>query len=212
MAQIRREVEITIHSIHIPVTGAGDAADTSHILNANLIWPRTGIAQKTAGQPCVLNKGAADFETVNWGRRILFKENVEGRFALGVTLTEDLDDEEIEQFLRFWAGAFLSIGAGMVENAAKPVGKLASAPLDYVAKNISKYPGATTLAEGLAELDAADFPPSGGERLLAVRMTAATRLLHISRRTVNSRSRVSRKLLLEKGAPNGEVVLAIRSL
>ena len=65
---------------------------------------------------------------------------------------------------------------------------------------------------GVRVVDAADFPPSGGERLLTVRMTAASRLLHISRRTVNSRSRVSRKLLLEKGAPNGEVVLAIRSL
>ena len=212
MAQARREVEFTLHSIHIPVTGAANGADTSHILNASLIWPRTGTAQKNAAQPCALHGGDADFETVNWGRRILFKENVEGRFALGLTVTEALDDEEIERFFRFWAGAFLSIGAGLVESAAQPVGKLASAPLDDVAKNIGKYPGATLLAEGLAELEAADFPPSGGERLLAVRMTAARRLLHISRRTVNSRPRVTRKLLLEKGAPNGEVVLALRSL
>ena len=212
MAQTRREVEITIHSIHIPVTGAGLDTDTSHLLSAELVWPRTGVAQKSASQACVLKEGQADFESANWGRRILFKENVEGRFALGLALTEALDDEAVEQFLRFWAGALLSIGAGLVENAAKPAGKLASAPLDYLAKSVSKYPGPARLAEGLAELDASDFPPSGSERLLTVRMTAACRLTRLSRRTVSSRPRVTRKLLLEKGAPNGEVTLAIRTL
>jgi len=212
MAQVRRELEISLQSIRIPVTNAGLDSHTSHLLNAELLWPRTGVAQKNAGQPCTLDEGNASFETVNWGRRILFKETVEGRFALGLTVTEALDDEAAEQFLRYWAGAFLSIGAGMVESAAKPVGKLVAAPLEYVAKNISKYPGPTTLVEGLAELDASDFPESGGERLLSVRMTAAQRLVRISRRTVNNHPRTTRKLLLERGAPNGEITLAIRSL
>ncbi|MEI7902128.1 MAG: hypothetical protein WCK89_17885 [bacterium] len=212
MATARKELEITLYSIHIPETAAGLDTETSHLLSANLIWPRLGIAQKSAAQPCVLKEGRAALETVNWGRRILFKESVEGRFALALTLTEALDSEELEEFLRFCAGAVLSIGAGVVESAVKPVGKLAAAPLEYAAKNIIKYPGPLTLAEGLAGLDSADFPESGGERLLTLQMTAARRLMNITSRTVNGRPRISRKLLLEKGEPDGEVTLAIRTL
>jgi hypothetical protein len=212
MATARKEVEITLHSITIPETASGLDTETSHLLSADLIWPRVGVAQKSATQTCTLKEGAADLETVNWGKRILFKETVEGRFALALTLTESLDDEDLEQFFRFCAGAFLSIGAGMVESSFKPVGKLAAAPLDYAAKNVGKYPGPTLLVEGLAELDSADFPESGGVRLLTLRMTAARRLMNISSRTVNGRARLSRKLLLEKGEPNGEVTLAVRTL
>ena len=213
MAQTRREVEITLHSIHIPVTGIGLDTETSHLLTAELVWPRTGVAQKRTSQACDLKQGQADFASVNWGRRILFKEHVEGRFALGLTLTEALDDEAVEQFLRFWAGAVLSIGGSLIENAAKPVGKIASAPLDYLAKNISKYPGAVCLVEGLSELDASELPPSGGERMLTVRMMTARKLVRMSLRTVNSHSSAAKKrVLLEKGAADGEVTLAIRSL
>jgi hypothetical protein len=216
MAQVRREVEITLHSIDVPVTGTGGERQTTHLVGATLIWPRTGTAQKTSSQSCGLAGGRADFERVNWGRRILFKENVEGRFALGVTLSEALDDEALEKFLRAFAGVVLSVGADAAEAAVplKPLGKLAAAPLDYAAKEIAKYPGAVTLAEGLAELDAADFPPGGGERLLTVRLTAARRLVRVTRRAVNGKqpARVTRKLLLEKGADNGEVTLLVRTL
>jgi len=212
MAQVKREVEITLHSIHIPVTGAGLDTTTSHLLTADLVWPRTGTARKSASQSCTLQEGASEFTAVNWGRRILFKETVEGRFALAVTVTESLDDEELEKILRFWAGAALGVGAGAVEGAAGPLGDLAAAPLEYAAKAVAKYPGASLLVEGLAELDAADFPPSGGERLLTVRLVAARKLLRVTRRTVNSRSRVTRKILLEKGADNGDVTLSVRTL
>ena len=206
MATTRKEVEITLHSIHVPETASGLDTETTHLLGADLVWPRTGIAQKSASQTCALKEGRADFETVNWGRRILFKETVEGRFALSLTLTESLDDEDLEQFFRFCAGAFLSIGAGMVESAVRPVGKLAAAPLDYAAKNIGKYPGPKLLVEGLAELHSSDLPESGGERLLTLRMTAARRLLSLVR------PRKSPRLLLEKGEPNGEVTLVLRTL
>jgi len=116
--QVKREVEITLHSIHIPVTGAGLDTTTSHLLTADLVWPRTGTARKSASQSCTLREGAAEFAAANWGRRILFKETVEGRFALAVTVTESLDDEELEKILRFWAGAALAVGAGAVDGVA----------------------------------------------------------------------------------------------
>jgi hypothetical protein len=198
MVTARKEVEITLHSIRILETASGLDSETTHLLSADLLWPRVGVAHKSSSQTCELKKGVADFETVNWGRRILFKDSVEGRFALALTLTEELDDEELEQFFRFCAGAFLSVAAGLVESAARPVGKVAAAPLDYVAKNVGKYPGPKLLVEGLAELDSADFPERGGERLLTLRMTAARRL--------------TGKHRLKKGEPNGEITLAVRTL
>ena len=216
MAKARREMEITLHSIHVPVTGTLDKK-TTHLVSATLIWPRTGTAQKTASQSCELAAGRGNFEPVNWGKRILLKENVEGRFALGITISEALDDEELEKFLRSLAGTVLSLGGDMAEAAMplKPLGKLVSAPLDYAAKAVAKYPGAVTLVEGLAELDAADFPSEDdGERLLTVRLTAARKLVRTSRRMVNGKqpARVIRKVLVEKGADNGEITLLVKTL
>jgi hypothetical protein len=212
MAQVKRELEIVLNQAHIPVTGTGMLRNTSHLLTAELIWPRTGVARKSTGQPCALKSGKADFESVNWGLKALFKENVTGRFALGLTLTEALDDEEIEKILRTAAGAAIAFGADAAAALWPPFGKIAAAPLDAIAKSVAKYPGATLLAEGMAELDAADFPTSGGERLLTVRMRAARRLVRVIRRTSNKQTQVSRKVLLEKGAPNGDITLSIKSL
>jgi hypothetical protein len=210
----KRTLEITLHGIRVPVTGTVPEKETSHLLAAGLIWPRTGTAKKSSSQSFALKEGAAEFGRVNWGRRILFRETVEGRFALEVTLTENLDHEELEKFLRFWAGAALGLGADAADKAAGPLGDIAAAPLDYAAKAVAKYPGASLLAEGMAELEAAEFPPPGGERLLTVRLVAARRLVRVTRRAVSGKgpAQVSRKLLLEKGADNGEVTLLARSL
>lgn len=212
MAQVKRELEIVLSQAHIPVTGSGLIRNSSHLLTAELLWPRTGVARKSSVQPCGLKQGLADFENVNWGLKALFKENVAGRFALRLTLTEALDDEEIEKFLRSVAGAAIAFGADVATAMWPPFGKIAAAPLDAVAKNVAKYPGATLLAEGLAELDASDFPASGGERLLSVQMKASRRLVRVSRRTVNKQPRVTRKVILEKGVPNGDITLSVKSL
>lgn len=212
MAQVKRELEIVLSQAHIPVTGSGLIRNSSHLLTAELLWPRTGVARKSSVQPCGLKQGLADFENVNWGLKALFKETVTGRFALRLSLTEALDDEEIEKFLRSAAGAAIAFGADAVTALWQPFGKIAAAPLDAVAKSVAKYPGATLLAEGLAELDASDFPASGGERLLTVRMRAARRLVRVSRRTSSKQTRVSRKVLLDKGAPNGDIALSVKSL
>lgn len=210
----KRMLEITLHAMRVPVTGTGTDKETTHRLTAELIWPKVGTARKNSSQSFGLKKGVADFERVHWGKRILFRETVEGRFALGVTLTENLDYEDLEKFLRFWAGAALGLGADVADKTAGPLGDLAAVPLDYAAKAVAKYPGAALLAEGLVELDAAEFPPSGGTRLLTVRLTAARRLMRIVRRSAGDKgpAKTTRKLLLAQGDDNGEVTLLMRSL
>ncbi|MBO7655676.1 MAG: hypothetical protein J6U40_12215 [Kiritimatiellae bacterium] len=209
-AQSKRDVEITLEEIDVPVLGIKTGANTSHVVGLELIWPRTGVAKKSGEQACRLVNGKGHFDGLNWGRRILIRESVEGRFALRMTLTEDLDDEEIEKILRFCGGVFFAFAADAVEDVVPVAGKVASSPLDYLAKNIAKYPGAKIVAEGMMEMDAGELPPVGGEKLLTLQMFTAKRLLKTSRRKVGGQMKTIQRLLLEKGSPDGEITIRIR--
>lgn len=211
MALTKRTLEISIQEITVPVTGAGLLDKTSHLLSAELIWPRVGVAQKAASQPCQLEKGQADFSGAHWGNRILFKENVEGKFALRIALTEVLDDEELEKFLRSFSGTALAFGADMLAPLYPPFGRLAAAPVDYLAKEVKEYPGPTRLVEGLVELDAADFPENS-EQPLTIRLVAAKALMKSLTRRVAGRTRHEKKTILSKGDANGDITLLLRTL
>lgn len=211
MALAKRTLEISVQEITVPVTGAGVLDKTSHLLSAELIWPRVGIAQKAAAQPCQLEKGYSDFEKIHWGNRILFKENVEGKFALRIALTEVLDDEELEKFLRSFSGAALAFGADMLAPLYPPFGKLLAAPIDYIAKDIEKYPGPTRLVEGVVELDAADFLENA-EQPLTIGLVTAHAVTQSLTRRVAGRTRHVKKTILSKGDSNGDITLLIRTL
>jgi len=212
MASVKRTLEILLHSVSIPAMTVDLDGKSSHLVTAGLIWPRVGVAKKSSALPCTLEKGYVDCEPLNWGKRIVFKEAVEGRFALEVGVTEDLDDEELEKFLRSFLGSALAFGADAAAPLMPLVGALASAPLEYLGKEIAKYPGPATIAEGLAELDAADFPAVGNERLLTVQLRTAKAIYATKRRRVNGRTRAVRKLVLDKGVPNGEMTFLIRTI
>jgi len=213
MASVKRTLEILLHSISIPTMTVDLDGKSSHLVTAGLIWPRVGVAKKSSAVPCALEKGRVDCEKLNWGKRILFKETVEGRFALEVAITEDLDDEELEKFLRSFLGSALAFGADAAAPLMPLVGALATAPLNYLGKEIAKYPGPETIAEGLAELDASDFPDVGEERLLTVQLRTAKAIYAAKARRGNDRTRApSRKLVLDKGVPNGEVAFLIRTI
>ena len=211
MLLAKRTLEISVQTINVPVNGAGLLDKSSHLLSAELIWPRVGIPQKAASQPCRLEKGHADFEKVNWGNRILFKESVEGKFALRISLTEVLDDEELEKFLRSFSGAALAFGADMLAPLYPPFGKLVSAPIDYLAKDIEKYPGPTRLVEGLVELEAADFLENA-EQSLTIRLMTSQSITQSVTRRVAGQIRHEKKSILSKGEPNGDITLLIRTL
>ncbi|MEI7946231.1 MAG: hypothetical protein WCJ02_06020 [bacterium] len=211
MLLAKRTLEISVQEINVPVNGAGLLDKTSHLLSAELIWPRVGIPQKASSQPCRLEKGYSGFEKVNWGNRILFKESVEGKFALRISLTEVLDDEELEKFLRSFSGAALAFGADMLAPLYPPFGKLIAAPIDYIAKDIEKYPGPTRLVEGLVELEASDFLENAEQPLTISLITSQSITQSVTRR-VAGRIRHEKKSVLSKGEPNGNITLLIRSL
>lgn len=213
MAQINRELEITALHATIPCTGSGIVTTTSHLLTAELVWPRIGIAKKSTTYPCKLVRGVLDFSTLDWSVKTLFKEKVSGSFALRMTLTEALDDEALEKILRITTSAAITVGTSYLSSLLPLIwGGIAKAPLNALAKEIGKYPGPTLLAEGELKLEAGELPLSGGEVELNVEMRAARRIIRTSRKTVNSKPRVTRSIMLEEGDPNGEIKLNLRSL
>ena len=212
MPPVKRDLEIILKNINVNVTGAGLLKRTAHLLNAELIWPRVCIAKRLTAQACELVAGEADFEPLNWGQRVLFKETVSHRFALNISLSEVLNDEALEKFLRAAAGAALVMGADAATAFWGPLAKLLTAPLEAFAKDISTYPGPTTLVDGMVEIDATTLPASGQERLLTIPLSATHNVVRVTRRTVNKHTRFIRKTLLARGAPNGTVTVLLRSL
>jgi hypothetical protein len=84
-------------------------------------------------------------------------------------------------------------------------------PIDYLAKDIEKYPGPTRLVEGLVELNAGDFPENS-EESLTIRLATTRSILKPVTRRVAGRTRHEKKTLLSKGEPNGDITLLIRTL
>ena len=50
-----------------------------HLGCVDLIWPRTGIARKSGAREMIFRRGEADFTSEPWTKRLLFREDVEGR-------------------------------------------------------------------------------------------------------------------------------------
>ena len=154
--------------------------------------------------------GVRDFENENWGRKILVRDDVEGMFAIRLSISEDLGDEQLEKFMRFWGGVMIGATAKAVENTVPVAGKVAAAPVEYVGNQIAKYPGPRTEVEGLGEFNIAEFKKDGS-RLVTLQMFSARKIKKVIRRRSGNQTRSETKILMEKGIPNGSVTLRIRT-
>lgn len=208
----KRSIEVTIEAVEIPMLGVRMPKRSSHLVSADLLWPRMGIARKSGEQGCTLQSGVADCSKVLWGRKILLRENIEGRCALRIRISEDLEDEALEKLLRFCGGVFLGVAAETVEDLV-PLGKIASAPLSYASKEVAKYNGPETIVEGFLELEAADFQKTGSRRMV-MQLFAAQDVTVSKRKKIGNgkQSRTVHSTLLKKGEPNGTITLLVTTV
>jgi len=187
--------------------GGGEV--TSHALVANLIWPRGAIAKKGTAQVCRLRQGV--MAEAAWGDRVLFKEDVEGRFAVQVSVSEATDGDRLEEFLRSVAGTVLSATGEFyaAELPGAPLRKMARAPVDYLAKEIGKMPASRIMAEGMVDLAPKDI--SDGMRLTIPLKAAQTQ--YVTRKKMKrGRMESSKEAVVKKGEACGEMTLAIEVL
>ena len=125
----------------------------------DLIWPRTGVAKKSAAREMVFKKGAADFTAEEWTKRVLFREDIEDRCGLAVSITEPVSLQKVRRFLQLTAKYALKMSADFVESAMVGYNDIASSPIDALALMIGEKDSPKIIARGV--LDVVDLPGDG---------------------------------------------------
>jgi len=132
----------------------------------DLIWPRTGVAKKSAAREVVFKRGLADFTGEEWTKRVLFREEIEGRCGLAVTVTEPVSVQLARRFVRLTAKYALKMGADFMEKAMVGYADIASSPLDALAQMVGEKDTPKAIAQGV--VDVGDLPAEGEERTIVV--------------------------------------------
>lgn len=132
----------------------------------DLIWPRASIAKKSGAREMVFKKGVCDFTKEPWTKRVVFREEVDARCGLAVSVTEPVSLQKARRFLRLTAKYAFKMGADFMEKAMVGYADVASAPLDAFAAMIGEKDVPKVIAQGVADLP--DLPPEGGERTVTV--------------------------------------------
>jgi len=132
----------------------------------DVIWPRTGVAKKSAAREMVFKKGVADFTGEEWTKRILFREEIESRCGFAVTITEPVSIQVARRFVRLTAKYALKMGADFMEKAMVGYADIASSPLDALAQMVGEKDTPKAIAQGVLDFD--ELPTEGEEKTVVV--------------------------------------------
>jgi hypothetical protein len=137
-----------------------------NIGQVDLVWPRTGVAKKSGAREFVFRRGVCDFTAEPWTKRVVFREEVEGRCGLAVSITEPVSVQKVRRFIRLTAKYALKMGADFMEKAMVGYADIASSPIDALAAMIGEKDVPAVIAQGV--LDVVDLPTEGEERTVSV--------------------------------------------
>ncbi len=163
----KRTIEVLLVAANI--NGAGFQkilAKSRNLLTVDLVWPRASIARKSVAREARFVKSFADFTSEEWAKRILFREDVEGHTALAVSISENLNDEFIEKFLRTAAKYAFRTASDLVDKVTTGISDIATAPLDAISAIVGSYPGPKSIAQGV--IDVNKLPAVGKEYIIDI--------------------------------------------
>ena len=169
MATIKRaKANIEFLLVRAEVKGVPEKAllRSRNIGQVDLVWPRTGIARRSAAREAVFKRGVCDFTGEPWTKRVVFREDVEGHCGFAVAVTEPVSVQKIRRFLRLTAKYALKMGADFMEKAMVGYADIASSPLDALAAMVGEKDSPKTIAQGVLDFD--DLPAEGEEREITV--------------------------------------------
>ena len=137
-----------------------------NIGQVDLIWPRAAIAKKSGAREMVFKRGVCDFAAEPWTKRVIFREEVDRRCGLAVSITEPVSIQKVRRFLRLTAKYALKMGADFMEKAMVGYADIASSPIDALAAMIGEKDVPKVIAQGV--LDIEDLPAEDEERTVVV--------------------------------------------
>ena len=99
----KRLVEVLLVSCEMTGVPEKGLLKSRNLGSVDLVWPRAGVAKKSAAREFVFKKGKVDFTDEPWAKRVLFREEVEGHTAFAVSVTEPVSVQKVRKFLRLTA-------------------------------------------------------------------------------------------------------------
>ena len=208
-----KKYDLEVHFLSLELSPALKLArHTNHLLGIDLVCPRPTVARKSSERVLALEGGAFAPTSPAWTESIVFKETINGRFGIAVTVSEALADAAMESFFRTGATALVKFLAGFAGAAVAipALDDIAEIPFSALTKVLGKDRSPATVARGCVDFPAdASFP---SRTVIEVPLVAANDIFHHVHRTTKAGDATSRRKILSKGESAGVCRLALEAV
>ena len=208
-----KKYDLEVHFLSLELAPAlKPAKNENRLVGIDLVCPRPTVARKSSERIVALTDGVFAPPSPAWTESVVFKETINGRFGLAVTVSEALSDATSEAFFRTGATALLKLFSGLAGAAMNvpELDDLAEVPFSALSKVLSKDRQAATVVTGSADFPAdASFP---SRTVVEVPLVAAHDLFRAVPRTTKGGELTTRRKILSKGESAGVCRLALEAL
>ncbi|MBO5940981.1 MAG: hypothetical protein J6R18_07295 [Kiritimatiellae bacterium] len=166
MKRIKKLLEVSLVKVKLTSLPERKLLRSRNLVCLDMIWPRAGIARKSAAREAVIRKGEADFSSEEWVKRVVFREEVDGHTAFAVSVTESVTAQKLKRFARLTAKYAFRMGADFMEKAMVGYADIASAPLDAISAMVGEKDAPEAIAQGV--IDFMELPGDGEEVLIDI--------------------------------------------
>ena len=150
--RVKKMLEVSLVKAEITSLPERKLLKSRNLVCVDMIWPRAGIARKSAAREATFRKGKVDFSTEEWAKRVVFREDVDGRTAFAVSVTEPVTVQKLRRFARLTAKYALRMGADFMEKAMVGYADIASAPLDALSAMVGEKDAPEAIAQGVVDI------------------------------------------------------------
>ncbi len=209
----RRILEVLLDAGSVDVSLQGSRAKSRNMIIVSLIWPRPGIYERVSVVTPDFECNKMYIRDSEWSERILFKEVVQGPFALKVSVTEPVSDKKLDEFMaNMGSSLFKTAASELSDFSVGPLmGSLAKVPLMYLSSKTMSFlkESAAIIGTGTACLCADAKWKSGCVKRVTVPLVAPDAVFKTFRRKRHGESIARKRSVLKAGQKSGEISLSI---
>ena len=156
----KRMLEVSLVKVELSSLPERRILKSRNLVCVDMIWPRAGIARKSAAREATFRRGKVDFSAEDWAKR------VDIRTAFAVSITESMTVQKLKRFARLTAKYALRMGADFMEKAMVGYADIASSPIDALSAMVGEKDAPEAIAQGV--VDFPELPADGTEVLIDV--------------------------------------------